>query len=258
MTPFDGIVYEHPLHERIRMLIRMESLFKLIDTLLQDKSPWATQVVLATAGDLLGILQRGDVKSELLKELDRHAQTFTRWLAHEEADVPRLEEYLEKLRLLTDAIHAMNGPFGAEIKRNEFVNSVIQRCAIPGGTCSFDLPLLHHFLARPAEERIDFLLTWLEDFRLLREATVLILELTRNSAFRRTIEVENGVFNQILEKGHPVQLVQVQLPAGSPVYPEISGNKLQFTIRFMVPGGMVERPVQTSETVECLLGVCVI
>jgi cell division protein ZapD len=258
VTLFDGMVYEHPLNERIRLLIRIETLFNCMDTLLEEEGKWATQSILATTGDLLAMIQRGDVKSELLKELERHAQTLMRWQAHQEVDQSRIEAYLDQLRHLSEAIHAMSGPFGAEIKRNEFVNSVIQRCSIPGGTCSFDLPLLHHFLSRPFEERREYLLSWLEDLRLLQETASLIMELTRNSVYQRVIEVENGVYNQILEKEHPVQVVQVQLPRHSHLYPEISGNKLQFTVRFMEPGDMVGRPIQTAESVECKLGVCVI
>lgn len=258
MTIPDFLFYEYPLNERIRVLIRIETLLNQIDRLLNADSADSTLAVMVTTGDLLSIIQRGDVKSELLKELDRHVTVFGRWQNCEGVNGERLQEVLDHLRSLTTKIHEMSGPFGADLKRNDFLSSVMQRCVIPGGTCDFDLPALHLFLSLPAKERQSMLRSWLTELELLQETTSLLMELTRSSVSYRKVTAESGIYNQSLDKSISCQMLQIKVPHSMTVYPEISGNKHQFTVRFMTPGWTYERPTQTADAIEFSLGVCVL
>lgn len=254
----DLILYEHPLNERIRVFIRLETIYSEIDELIGYDSPTLNRTVVALIGDLLSIIQRGDIKSEMLKELERHIATFSKLRESPDVDTDLLENYLFKLQEMTARIHSVSGQIGASLKTDEFLSSIIQRCGIPGGTCDFDLPSLHYWLTRPFEERLSLINRWLGELGLVKETTRLIMELTRSSALHKEAVAENGLHQQSLEKNHPCQLVRVGLPADETCFPEISGNKHHFTIRFMRTASETERPQQISESVPFKLGICII
>ena len=54
-----------------------------------------------------------------------------------------------------------------------------------------------------------------------------------------------------------MQLIRVGLPADSGVYPEVSGSKHRFTIRFLEPSEL-ERSSQTQDNLEFQLTCCLL
>ncbi len=54
----------------------------------------------------------------------------------------------------------------------------------------------------------------------------------------------------------PYQLLQVQLPEGATLYPEISAGKQRFSLRFVELGLLDERGKQSAENVSFHLKLC--
>ena len=65
------IIYEYPLNERIRTLLRLEDLFDRVDFFVAQDSPFDHQAGLIGIFEILEVASRGDLKSDLLQELDR-------------------------------------------------------------------------------------------------------------------------------------------------------------------------------------------
>ena len=65
-------VYEHPLNERLRFFLRLEFLFKQADYSLNGTSTWNSRAALQTIIEIHDLVSRVDLKTEILKELDRH------------------------------------------------------------------------------------------------------------------------------------------------------------------------------------------
>ena len=71
-TPASGTVrYEYPLSERMRTYLRIESLYKELRFHIERESQWASRSAVANLLDISAILGRGDMRSDMLKELDR-------------------------------------------------------------------------------------------------------------------------------------------------------------------------------------------
>jgi len=64
------ITYEQPLNERVRTFLRMEHLFKLVDHHIKGASEWDSRGTLSIILDIMDLLSRSDIKTELIKELD--------------------------------------------------------------------------------------------------------------------------------------------------------------------------------------------
>ncbi len=254
----EWIVYEHPLNERVRVLMRLEFIFKQIDQLLQDDSKLSTRHILLAIGELIGIVERGDLKSEILKELDRHIATMLNLQQAPGVDVECLQSILQQLQGLSAQIHSSQGQIAAELKNDEFLNGVIQRSGIPGGTCDFDMPGYHYWLEQPREIRDQQVNAWLGKFNLIKSSCDLILDLIRGSSVAKPQQAEKGMFQQSLDKDHPCQLVRIILPREAAIFPETSGNKRHFTIRFMGEDSASGKNKQVDSAVDFKIMVCII
>lgn len=252
------VYYEQPLNERIRTLLRLEFLFSQVGHFLDGSDVWDSRATLFTILEIGNVFARGDLKGELMKELERHTATLSRLELNPDVDRRRLQDILNRLDSLIDRLYAMSGQVDYAIKQSEFLTSIKQRSAMPGGTCDFDLPAFHHWLERPAEARTRDLKNWFGNFTIINEAVTLILQLTRQSTAGSQERAEGGFFQKSLDPNVPCQLIRVAVPADAPFFPEISGGKHRFTIRFLEQPNLDARAVQTLTDVDFHLTCCII
>ena len=250
------ITYEQPLNERIRTFLRVEHLFDLVEHYAGSDSSWDARLCLATMLEIVDLGGRSDIKAELGKELERHAVTLTALQKNPGVDQSRLSTILEDINAFLANLRNGSAQPGQVMRKDELIQSIKQRNAIPGGTCNFDLPAYHHWLAKPAAERHSQVGQWKSDLLVLREGLNIALGLIRSSTSPTQEQAERGFFQKPIEAGAPCHMVRVVLPADSPYYPEISGGKHRFTVRFMEQPDTRERPVQTGNAVDFILHCC--
>lgn len=252
------LIYEQPLNERIRAFLRLEFLFRQVRHHLTGSTEWDSRSTLSSLLEIMTIFGRSDLKSEVMKELERHTANLARLEQNPDVDTSQLSDLLGELDILNDQLHAISGPIGTELKGHEFLGMVHQRSAIPGGTCDFDVPEFHFWLQCPPEQRLQDLAAWLETYDVIGRAIQLILKLTRGSNLFRDQVAGEGFYQKTLDPNVPCQLVRVALPAGCKHFAEISGGRHRFTIRFMEQPSINARPVQTRKNVEFGLACCII
>lgn len=248
-------LYEQPLNERMRIFLRLEHVFSHVKHALVSCSVWDSRIAIASLLDLLIIAERNDIKSECLKELDRHITKLNRLLSSPHIHTEKLDEILERLGHHIEKIQKLNGKIGQKLRDNEFLASIRQRMAIPGGTCGFDLPAYHHWLQRPAEERLNTLTEWFQEFQVISDAVLLMLELTRNGAKPQSEVAVGGFYQKAFDQQVLCQLVRVTLPTQTDLFPEISAGKHRIHIRFLCAKGY-ERPLQSHEDISFQLSCC--
>ena len=227
------MLFEHPLNERTRTLLRLSRLFRQLDRHQKAEDPWQTRAAVQALVDILAILTRADIKTELIKQLDQHATTLQQVALNPDVDQARLQRVLEDLARIGDRLHALTGQLGQRLRKDDFLNGVAQRLAIPGGSFEFDLPLFHHWLHRPAEERAAQLHLWRGELVLVEEAVELLLGLLRHASLFRQQLARDGLYQKSLDPQKPVEMIQVKLDPALGVYPEISGSKHRICIRFL-------------------------
>ena len=252
----DKVVYEHPLNERIRTFLRLEHLFSGIAFFLPQDEEWATRSAIDGLLDILGMTARADIKTEILKEVDRHAAVLGRLGRQPGVNTHTLGRVLEELEEVGDRVYRLSGQIAQPLRENEFLKGIIQRNSIPGGTCSFDLPQFHHWLLRPHPQRQRQISAWMQDLEPIRAAIALLLSLARGSNDPRPATATEGFFQDTLDAQAPVQMVRVELGEGMNLFPEISGHRHRFSIRFM-EAVETERPTQTNRDVDFMLTCCV-
>ena len=256
-TP-DKVLYEQPLNERIRTFLRLEYLFKQASYHLPGESEWDSRATLTCILEILDIFGNTNLKSETLKELERHSATLKRHAQHPDVDHNHLNSLLSDLNDRMEGMHRVNGQIANDLKASEFLVSVRKRCAIPGGTCDFDIPAFHYWLKQPDKIRSRDLAHWLSHFDAIGQAIQLILKLTRDSAAMKLTLARGGVYQRTLDPNHPCQLVRIALPAGVPLFAELSGGRHRFTARFMAFSTADARARQTDQDVEFELACCIL
>ena len=250
------LIFEHPLNERVRFLLRLEHLFEKIDFFQRGDHPWETRSAIEGLLELALLSARSDLKNELLKELDRIFALLSQVRNQPGIDQEALAQILDDLQQAAERLRVL-GNLGQGLRENEFLKGIAQRSTIPGGTCSFDLPQFHHWLAQPIAQRQEKMRTWLEELEPVRGAIQLILSLIRTSSRPRQVQAKEGFFQETLDAQLPAQLLQVRLQNETDVFPEISGHKNRFCIRFLRYDQLENRPVPLQEDLDFSLTCCI-
>lgn len=244
-----ALVYEQPLNERMRGLLRVETLFESIREGLERGEAWAARHALVAMIELSDQLTRVDIKGELIKEIERHANTLNGLRLNPGVNQKALEATISRLDPLLNLLKSNACQPGARLRHSELVTQFRQRLAIPGATCSFDIPGLHYWLNRDAAARDAQLQDWMRDMRIIEDATQTVLKLIRESALPRCVTAESGFYQQQLDPAAPCQLVRITVAAKDALYPEISGGKHRFAVRFFRHTDPNSRPQVVQETV---------
>ena len=250
------ITYEFPLNERIRVFIRLEQLFQEFRHFSAGPTSSDKRAAIAVLLDIMSIFRRNDLKSEILKELDRHSKVLNKFADSQNADQKQLESILEKIGQTSKKLYSISGKIGLEIMESDLFQSIAQRSAIPGGTCSFDLPEFHYWLEQDETARQKDLERWGSPFDEIRVAIDLILDFIRNSNAPSEELAEAGFFQIALDKNLSYQLIKVTMDKSLPCFAEISGGKHRCSIRFMVPSADEQRPAQSTEDIPFSLTRC--
>lgn len=248
------ILYEHPLNEQVRTYLRLETLFNRQKELTKKITLVSTISALHNLLEILDCLDRGDIKGDILKELDQQKLHFQQLSDSPYIDELKLKTFLAQLDQIFNWISQYPGKFGSHLRKDRFIELINNRMRIPGGSCSFDLPELHQFLHSPLENRQAQFENWFEHFSGLHQSIKILLRLFRENASFKSVTTENGYFQHHVEKGQTAQIVRIKLPAECRSFPEVSGSKHCFNVRFLIPQS--DDIVTATEEQPFLLAIC--
>lgn len=248
--------YEQPLSERMRTFMRLEFLYRQILYNSEHDARWATRSAISSLLESMAILMRGDIRSDVLKELDLQTAQLQRFKSQPGVDSRRLDTLIGNLQASRSDIDEAGTNFLQPLKDSEFLNSIKHRSAIPGGTCEFDLPEYSHWLRQPADRRQQDMSGWLSIIRPVCDAVVELLWLIRESAQPQEKVAINGMYQHRMQKDLSCRLLRITLPQDSTLFPEISGSQHRFTMRFLEWSSIDSRAVQTGHDVKFHLSVC--
>lgn len=238
------------------MCLRVETLMKRFHYFEALKGDWSAYSALLTILELTALLERGDLKQELMKELERQHGALKALTQHQGIDHSKLELTLSKQKDALERLHRLDGKLGEHLKRNDFLLAIKQRTSIPGGSCDFDLPQLRFWMNKEHEQRISDLKDWAAPYCQLEDVIDLILKTIRDSASAKPMVADNGFYQKPLDTKQSTQLIRIGIDAGKMIYPEISAGKHRYSVRFMRLGSDDTAPVQVKEDVEFLLSRC--
>lgn len=255
-TSVAPLIFEQPLNERMRTFLRLDYLYNQALYHNEKASQWGSRAAVGSLIDILAITTRSDVRSEVLKEIERHLVQLSEFENKAGVDGGRLRALINNLARLRSALSAAGGSYLQPLRDSEFLAAIKHRSAIPGGTCEFDLPDYFFWLNQDAGSRAQAFNEWLALLRPLCDAVAEVLWLTRqNGRSRKEIAVA-GTFAINFDRDTSLQLMRICLPADAGIYPEISGSHHRCSVRFLRWNGLASRPSQAEGDLPFQLITC--
>ncbi len=242
------ILYEYPFNEKIRTYLRLEHLFARLFTLQERDDALDHHFALITLFEILNVGGRADLKTDVLKDLDRQRQTMAAYRGNPAIATEVLERLLDQLEECFVNLTNASGKLGHELGENDWLKSLRSRTSIPGGTCEFDLPAYHAWQKLSVQRRKQDLHDWVIGLVPLFNGIHLLLGLLRDSGAPQKMVALNGQFQQNLPQGRTFQLLRLALDPTLGAIPEVSANRLVASIRFVrheTDGKLYSNPTDT-------------
>ena len=232
------VLYEYPFNEGIRTMLRLEHLFDRLGELVSRDSAVDHHFALASIFEIMDVASRADLKSDLLKELDRHRAQLQTYRGHPGISEAALDAITSRIDHAFSGLNALQGKAGQVLASNDWLMSIRSRISIPGGTCEFDLPAYYAWQQHAPERRRGDLLGWMVTLTPLAEALRVLLGLLRDSGTPQRMVATGGQYHQSLQnlpQGKVYQLLRVRIDPELGFVPEITGHRLMVAVRFMKP-----------------------
>lgn len=227
------MIYEHPFNEGIRTMLRLEHLFDRLGQLAPRETAVDHHYAIATIFEIMEVASRADLKSDLLKDLERQKAQLNSYRGNPSISEKALDEVVDKIDHAFAGLNQLPGKAGHALTANEWLMSIRSRISIPGGTCEFDLPGYYAWQQHDPSRRRADLARWIALLLPLAEALTVLLGLLRDSGVAQRVNAPAGQFQQSLPAGRTYHLMRVRLDPQGGLVPEITGHRLMVSVRLM-------------------------
>ncbi len=230
------ILYEYPFNERIRTYLRLEHLFRRLGELVARDTALDHHYALSTIFEVMDVGARADLKSDLLKDLEKQRQVLNAFRGNPAISERALDGIVAQVDHCFTGLTSVPGKAGNSLTDNDWLMSIRSRVGIPGGTCEFDLPAYYAWQHHEGGARRADLQRWCLTLAPLADSVTLLLKMLREAGAPQKVMATSGQLQQNLPQGKTFQLLRLRINASLGLIPEISGNRLLVSIRFMRHG----------------------
>ena len=230
------ILYEYPFNERTRTYLRLEHLFRRLGALMARTDAIDHHFAIQTLFEIMDVASRSDLKSDIMKDLERHKQVLNSYRGNPAISEAALDEFIARLDACFSTLHEDTGRVGHTLANNEWLMAIRSRIGIPGGTCEFDLPAYHDWQHRPPVFRQQELQAWSKELGGLAASVDMLMRLLRDTGMPQKVLATGGQYQQNLPQGRGFQLLRLRIDPSLEVVPEITGNRLLFSVRLLRRG----------------------
>jgi cell division protein ZapD len=227
------ILYEYPFNERIRTYLRLQQLFNRMGQLMARTEAVDHHFALTTLFEIIEVASRSELKSDVLKDLERQKQLYNGYRGNPAISEKALDGVIAQLDQHFESLNQVSGRIGQSLNDNDFLMALRSRAVIPGGTCEFDLPAYHAWQHHEADSRTQDLTQWAAPFAPLAQAIKMLLQMLRESGNSQKVMATAGQLQQNLPQGRTFQLLRLKIAPALGITPEISCNRLLVVIRMM-------------------------
>lgn len=247
--------YDYPFNERIRTLLRVEDLFAKVLHNVAAGHEYHHHCALLTLLQILDVVDRSELKSELLQELDRQKHAMHLLVGNPAIVADALQATLKDIDIASNGLRLETTKLGQTLRANEWLMSIKQRAGIPGGVCEFDVPSYHYWLELGEERRTRDLESWLKPLIPMQQAIIIILRILRGSGLTSKLVAVNGAYQKMLGGAKPAQMLKIEMDDGVNCFPEVSANKYAINIRFNSLD-CTQKPQKCEDDVQFSLTLC--
>jgi len=222
------IKYEFPLNERIRRFLRIEEIFKKMESQITVRKEFSAYSCFNTYFDIVAIASRADLKIELIQEVEKQrlkfkSKTKTKKNLSVINDLNRIRVQIEKSKSIT----------GFNFGGDKFLHELKTRSASPFGIVSTDFPEFQFWLQSTSlADKKAYFKKKLIDFGTIKLAITYLMKLLRSNVDTSSMETKTGAIQFKLDPQLKNDIVIITLGASSNYFPNISSNKYVVNVHF--------------------------
>src|SRR3954464_3191064 len=106
------ILYEYPFNERIRTYLRLEHLFRRLGELILRSHPLDHHYALATIFEVMDVAARADLKSDVLKDLERQKSVLAGYRGNPAISEKVLDDVIAQIESCFKEVNGTPGKAG--------------------------------------------------------------------------------------------------------------------------------------------------
>lgn len=221
-----SVIFEHPLNELVRGLLRIEKIFSELDRVLrfsEDKN-----IALMLMSVIIRLLERPDLKSKLTNSLHQQYLQLQGYANNPQIEQEKLSQMLvridSKLKLLKRH-HSFNALMPSS---HVLIKKYQAEMMSHGATALIADPLFYAWEQLSEASSLQLLNEWRVELDKLYSIIQLALELTRQSQPFKMVECNSNFYSQSINFDY--NLIRLRLPAG--IIPEFSAGRHHVALRF--------------------------
>lgn len=223
-------VYEFPLNEKVRSYLRLEQLYLQLRQVDEASNHWQYVQFFDGLFTLLDLLERLDIRNDVYKDLDHYEKNLQAWSQHPKIDRVAVNKALDNIAHIRSGLKQIKR-VGSGLREDKFLSAMRPRFAIPGATCSFDLPSLNFWLHQSNEMKHTDIAKWMGELDFIETAIKTVLSFLREGGRFQQVDAPKAFHQGVADDKH--QLIRVYCDTNDGYYPVLSGNKYRYAIRFM-------------------------
>jgi cell division protein ZapD len=136
------IIFEFPLNERIRRLLRIEEIYQKFEHQLKNTHDYFEFGCFNTLFEIVQLVSRSDLKIDFLQELERQEKKQSALLDHQALKEDQLnpKEIIPMIQFARKKLENIDVKPGFNFNNNLFLEEVKKRIGSPGGLLDVDFP----------------------------------------------------------------------------------------------------------------------
>jgi cell division protein ZapD len=250
------VTYELPINEKARNFLRMEHFTSRIDNYLSGQKLDDECLTVGLLIALSDFINRSDLRKNLITGLDGAAIAFNDFFGNPQVDMSNLERVVDTIKDNLAILRSPDYNPGLSVKNDQLIHQVRQKTSYQGAINISDLPRFYFWTQQSHSEKASQIERWMSDILPLKRANELMLEIIRGSLETSFEMATQGFFQRTLSKDKVNYLLRFSLPISLSVFPETSGGKQRFTVRFFHHCDTNSKPKQTSDEIQFQLQIC--
>ena len=250
------ILYEYPFGESVRTTLRLEHLFDRLGVLMWRTDPIDHHFALSCIFEIMDVAARADLKSDLLRDLDRYRQQFMSYRGNPAIEEAALDGVLSRIEQTYHELNQVAGKAGQALLSNDWLMGIRSRISIPGGTCEFDLPSYFAWQHESPQRRQADMQQWAGCLSPFAQAVNLVLSLLRDGGHAHMVAAPCGQYQQTLKDSRSYHLLRLRIDPSLGLVPEISANRLMVSIRLMRADGEGKLKIASDTDASFELTLC--
>ena len=218
-----GILYEFPLRDATRLLLRLEVLDQQLKHARSYRGREQNRNAAHAVLSALDLVFREDLRAQLLQQIYYLQRNYEILRAREDIHQDGLKAVLAELDEFRDELTQLKASDVRTLRFDPLISALRQRGSMTDAAMAVDLPMYQWWLSSGPKRRREDIERWTETFQPLMNANRRFLALLRQRGEYRDCSASQGGFTASITRGHELWMVRVAVPDGAPCFPQVSG-----------------------------------